>query len=735
MVASQRGTTVSVEKLFHNLPVRRRELERNIKREWHKVIALLNQYACIQTNLKFTVSQQPTKGKRIVLFSTKSNPTTRENIINIFGSKAMSTLVSLDLLLEMHPTNAGPGLQGVLRTDRESKQVRVLGHVSRPVQGDGRQAPDRQMFFVNGRPCGLPQFAKTFNEVYKAYNISQSPFIFANVQLDTNMYDVNVSPDKRSILLHDQSLLLDRLRSSLVRLFDSHDYQLPTTQVLTTETPGCPASVDANRRSISLIRENSPHASESELSAASHSESDGESPFNTGFVKGNSSKMTRQEDKIASGGREGARIAPESLTKWFGCDANRPPNSNCTSQNTHVKRRRPSLSLFASSRTTALTDSDTEQTSQSESLRGVDPIADTAPRNATVVDHGTNSHKPGEALSDSRSPTALSWNAISSVPSTSFVQTIGHGDTVLLSQKKQPHKGAVPQTLGDSHYSHLPNSGHTGKVCGFGEFKGRTAQCSCSSCSSDPENPEDTFLDDRFSSSYTKTQLSEALTLHPKGMAKHNTENLGGTRLVTPRPNEPQIEEDKHIRRSVSDSNDLDNVAQGDTNGRPHANSSASRRNRALGDGLRKKFGTAQYSQIIRATEATLASLSSSWLAYSVQNIAGPVEEGVADITASDAESKLPLIIAKDDFSKMRVVGQFNLGFIIAVRPKSHRHTCREADDVDELFIIDQHASDEKFNFERLQANTVIQSQRLVYPKSLQLTALEEEIVLGTYQP
>jgi len=42
------------------------------------------------------------------------------------------------------------------------------------------------MFFVNGRPCGLPQVAKIFNEVYKSYNLSQSPFIFANVILDTS---------------------------------------------------------------------------------------------------------------------------------------------------------------------------------------------------------------------------------------------------------------------------------------------------------------------------------------------------------------------------------------------------------------------------------------------------------------------------------------------------------------------------------------------------------------------
>ncbi len=88
----------------------------------------------------------------------------------------------------------------------------MRGHVSRPAHGEGRQTPDRQMFYVNGRPCGLPQFAKVFNEVYRSYNASQSPFIFADVRLDTHLYDVNVSPDKRSILLHDQGRMLDNLR-------------------------------------------------------------------------------------------------------------------------------------------------------------------------------------------------------------------------------------------------------------------------------------------------------------------------------------------------------------------------------------------------------------------------------------------------------------------------------------------------------------------------------------------
>ncbi|CAN0536845.1 unnamed protein product [Scytosiphon promiscuus] len=49
----------------------------------------------------------------------------------------------------------------------------------------------------------------------------------------------------------------------------------------------------------------------------------------------------------------------------------------------------------------------------------------------------------------------------------------------------------------------------------------------------------------------------------------------------------------------------------------------------------------------------------------------------------------------------MRVVGQFNLGFAICLLGS-------------DLFILDQHACDEKYNFEVLQKTTTIHQQPLV---------------------
>jgi DNA mismatch repair protein PMS2 len=109
---------------------------------------------------------------------------------------------------------------------------------------------------------------------------------------------------------------------------------------------------------------------------------------------------------------------------------------------------------------------------------------------------------------------------------------------------------------------------------------------------------------------------------------------------------------------------------------------------------------------------------------FSAESI--PAEENVA------AEERLSLSVSKDDFKKMNIIGQFNLGFIIADRPGHMRGdgVISPFSSTDELFIIDQHASDEKYNFERLQATTIVQNQRLVQPKMLELTAIEEEIIL-----
>lgn len=85
----------------------------------------------------------------------------------------------------------------------------------------------------------------------------------------------------------------------------------------------------------------------------------------------------------------------------------------------------------------------------------------------------------------------------------------------------------------------------------------------------------------------------------------------------------------------------------------------------------------------------------------------------------------------KSCFSQMRVIGQFNLGFIIAaLRTRAKEEG--QGDTVEtgglQLFIIDQHASDEKFRFEGLNRESRIDRQPLVTPHHLQLTPAQEQL-------
>eukprot|EP00127_Corallochytrium_limacisporum_P006940 Clim_evm26s238 gene=Clim_evmTU26s238 len=94
-----------------------------------------------------------------------------------------------------------------------------------------------------------------------------------------------------------------------------------------------------------------------------------------------------------------------------------------------------------------------------------------------------------------------------------------------------------------------------------------------------------------------------------------------------------------------------------------------------------------------------------------------PYSTGPATVDQKTVEQDLERHIDKKDFLRMEILGQFNLGFLIV----------RLGQD---LFIIDQHASDEIYNFERLSRESKLTGQPLMKPVKLELTAVGEDIVL-----
>ncbi|KAH9974898.1 histidine kinase-like ATPase [Lactifluus volemus] len=201
-VARQRGTTVTVSGLF---------FERHAKREFGKALHLLTAYAlvpCTRENsgVVLTVTNTPDGGKKTTQLRTDGATSVRASVGALWGPKQLENLVDLNLPFKVVPEKA------VLRRREEVVEIRVEGLMSKFAPGAGRTGTDRQFFFINGRPCAPVKVQKAINEVYRTFNANQSPFVIADFILPTDSCDINVSPDKRTILLHSENNLIEALK-------------------------------------------------------------------------------------------------------------------------------------------------------------------------------------------------------------------------------------------------------------------------------------------------------------------------------------------------------------------------------------------------------------------------------------------------------------------------------------------------------------------------------------------
>ncbi|KAI0206203.1 hypothetical protein F4808DRAFT_406420 [Astrocystis sublimbata] len=758
VVAAQKGTTIVVEGLFYNLPVRRRELERNIKREWNKVLGVLNQYACIQTGLKFSVSQQPNKGKRMVLFSTKGNLTTRENIVNVFGAKTLSVLIPLDLEFELESTSLS-SQRPTPRSESQVKIIRVRGHVSRPAYGEGRQTPDRQMFFVNGRPCGLPQFAKVFNEVYKSYNASQSPFIFADIQLDTHLYDVNVSPDKRSILLHDQTRMLDNLRESLGTLFESQDYALPTSHI---QTP---------KQSLLKRPSRERHATPSTEAPAKNLESTNTDDCTT--PSSIDAESTSELDTIRTEDEHSALAARNNglISRWVERNAGLREKPRLEGGK---GRSIDEADTTARANTRSPLSPDLKQL-ESPSSEG--SIKDDNRTQSLRAQHEEQKHINNDAIANKSIPpkSVVSEPPIPSVSPLPRTSDMNSKKSFPLSMAKRPAPEIATITIGDHtvtsvigstpkkpRLEHQQNRNHSRSKSAkvpvpTPSFNGRLTQmfAAQSKPSKSDQREVKEVEEDQQDSDLSEEHLfvsddsaEESETEHTFNISSlHGNQQHSSQASQAPQASEASLEEDweaepessAHLPNAGDGDDKTDETAEENITGETHDSNETAEKNTSeesqkrtqsfVKGNTRKKDATYHLQQSLQTNERLIRdSLTWQQERISGSHFSTKCMPETERLDADDAEEKLSLTISKSDFEKMKIIGQFNLGFILATRAAETSSADTLGRD-DELFIIDQHATDEKYNFERLQASTVVQSQRLVHPKTLELTAVEEDIV------
>ncbi|OQD71678.1 hypothetical protein PENPOL_c001G02187 [Penicillium polonicum] len=706
IVAGQKGTTASVEGIFKRLPVRRRELEKNIKREYGKVLNLLHAYACISIGVRFSVRNTVGKTRNVVVFSTNGNKTTKENIANVYGAKTLSALISLDLELEFEPAAASKRAG-----DDQLSKIQVRGHISRPVFGEGRQTPDRQMFFVNSRPCGLPQIQKAFNEVYKSFNVSQSAFIFADFQMDTNAYDVNVSPDKRQILLHDAGAMIESLKVSLSQLFEDADQTVPQSSVKSKPLP-----------------KQQPLASlPGFVTARELSESSG--------VRSPSQDRTKESSAETPGASQ-----QSAIQRFASSQASMGSMQATPSPARSMRTPRAATSRFSMS-TPAPTELETpaEAISDDELFVRQTPQEEPEP---TPISHEPSSHPsapdetPSRVRGDPEEIPNIVQNAFDRMrprrePAELATITIGNRTITSMVGSGPPRKRVPedpplmrepPRRKRRIHTPSRPNIfGQHMKSFAAPGSQLDDKEDEESSASEDDQVEAD---EDDISSEIEDTQGTEqepedegspppedAEDAPDQGAAQLETENSEVT-ATDENLDEAQkkAQEEATVQRLIHEAEETAVLPQ----------ENSANRAKKMSKGAAHRDAT---TQLVGTLDGSISRVQSQLITLQKTMQVGTkkMQDEATDLGEKTAEDKLSLTVSKNDFAQMRIIGQFNLGFIIAVRP---------GEDHDELFIIDQHASDEKFNFERLQAETVVQNQRLVRPQRLDLTAVEEEVVL-----
>ncbi|CAO1617648.1 unnamed protein product [Jaminaea pallidilutea] len=741
-LARQRGCTVSINKLFHTLPVRRRELERNCKREYGKAQSLLQAYALISKGVRWSstnttgpgVSASQSQSKdgssggakkntALAISSASSQDWVLRNFASLFGAKGSASLQELDLTLSFQPTKLRKRLvattsqgrdqskrlrldESAGKDDEESEEegrnrsddrsdvesaredevgedglddttttVTVKGIISKPMRGHGRTSSDRQFFYVNGRPWENVKLSRAFNEIYRHYNSNQMPVVVADFILATDSYDVNISPDKRTIFLHEEQPMIEALKQGLEELF------APARSTLTVNN--AVASQNMTQQRLFAVAPTSKSSSSTGVadeddSTRTHEDTDFSEYEDLRAQDANGSSQPLPKDQSLNASAIAEPAADPSSTSDHGDD-----------------------------------DDDDEQLAPS-------PVAYTPSRLRTTVSHSS----PTQPLSGSaarttslRPPTATpssstSASRIKSSISSPAANRQSSALQQMLTRFRERRETDAPTAEGDG-----------GDKEDAGNAEEDLDDVAVTAPETDLEYRED--IVDLIDQADGPSTSSDSV--------QRNNDEVEDTVRGADSIAEAEAHEDattlrtaKHVSRPLVTERDDDDERRRNLDqltGEADSSNGAKQwdvKTSSMNPSGRITFNMDSLKQVFAARRPQPAHSDPGVAVQSEGHIASA---GIANQNASEAEKELQRVIRKSDFEEMEILGQFNLGFIIVRRRCGGDGKERAMDD---LFIVDQHAADEKFNFETLQSTTRIRSQKLIHPRVLELSASDE---------
>lgn len=599
------GTTVIVEKLFHNLPVRHKNFIKNSKKEFHKAINFIVNYMLIFPEIKFNVVNM-VNGKKVVMLNSKGGEKTTilDNIITIFGNESARGILELDLTV--------------------NDEIQITGYISNHSFGyGGRTSIDRQFIYINKRPVYMKRLSKMVNETYRLFNQLQNPIFVLNLNVNSDILDVNLTPDKTRVLIHEESRVLEEIQESLVQFYESqNNVHIPKSQIKIEQ-------ILLSQLQDSDMLTNSDPNTDIDLSVLNSN------PDSTHICNG-----TTEEEEILNL-KDDTSNKDQYIVRQMDIEAE-------------------SGTLFVQD--DAFTDlpSSTDKYMQEEN------------------DH--NAILPNKDLQPKQIP--LFRNDNSDIAD-ALVEDVNINDTRLIENSSSVPIGIdriKSYEVGDSQYSTNEINPLVDNLQTLQPRSTRLSQKRDRSSTLPHENKETQRKLDISQISSTFRNDFEEDVIVDKG-----NDNYG--------ENFNPIKDDE-VRIEIGDQ-----------------------------EWWQPSFKRLKREELHKLKSELCIDKSELEVDSRYQNGGeSSIKLQVHDIANSkEQEENLSYTISKRDFLEMKIIGQFNLGFVL-VSLTQHGIT--------NLFIVDQHASDEKYNFEKLSESFEINQQQLIRPQTVELSIVEEVLVI-----
>ncbi|KAG5231753.1 DNA mismatch repair family protein [Salix suchowensis] len=613
--ARQVGTTVTVKKLFSSLPVRSKEFSRNIRKEYGKLISLLNAYALISKGVRLVCSNTTGKNAKSVVLKTQGSDSLKDNIVTVFGVNTFSCLEPVDIDI--------------------SESCKVEGFLSKPGQGSGRNLGDRQYYFVNGRPVDMPKVSKLVNELYKGANSRQYPIAIMNFTIPTRACDVNSSI---LLALREGLEMIYSSSSSCysVNKFDNHGKAADSSQLCSPR-----------EKSKMLSKQLSAHGNDSE---ETQTDADDSSPLMPVEVKSKPFQV-------------GERSINDTEEKFMMKDF--------------------TLRLHDTKKTDSLTNSNS-----CKATKHLNTVTD---QNARCLSRGVERVK-----GDSNGPSGY------------FQSKLGN----FVSVNKRKREDITPQ-LSETPVLRNQTSECQLKISDINMHDAVTSlpfnhrHIDDSAEFSDAESPKHHRADAIINK--IRNSLSSRQTTGDDPSGEQNSSSPDGVPSIAP------------------PCKGLENLLEDLPVASPPAQSSIVIIDAPVPLSAQQICSTLQFSfhdlqsrrlqrlSRLQSGNFMLGGTKRRSYAAATLELSQPDNEERKLRALAAATTELERLFRKEDFGRMKVIGQFNLGFIIGRLDQ-------------DLFIVDQHAADEKYNFERLCQSTILNQQPLLRPLTLELSP-EEEVV------